>query len=123
MTTQVEGSTGNSLDVVKWIVVVVLLVAATLGNHYLTDISAWLRLGGVVLVALVALGLALTTAKGRSFIELLKEARVEARKIVWPTRQETWQTTLIVGAVVIVTSLMLWGIDSLFGWAVSAIIG
>ncbi len=123
MTTQVEGSTGNSLDVVKWLVVVVLLVAATLGNHYLTDLSVFLRWGGVVVVALAALVLALTTGKGRSFIELLKEARVEARKIVWPTRQETWQTTLIVGAVVIVTSLMLWGIDSLFGWAVSAIIG
>ena len=123
MTTQVEGSTGNSLDVVKWVVVVVLLVAATLGNHYLTDISVFLRWAGVVVLALAALVLALTTGKGRSFIELLKEARVEARKIVWPTRQETWQTTLIVGAVVIVTSLMLWGIDSLFGWAVSAIIG
>jgi len=123
MTTQVEASVGNGLDAVKWILVVVLLVAATLGNHYLPDLSPVLRWSAVVVVALVALGLALTTAKGRSFLELLKEARVEARKIVWPTRQETWQTTLIVGAVVIVTSLLLWGIDSLFGWAISAIIG
>ncbi len=123
MTTQVEGSAGNSLEIVKWLVVVVLLVAATLGNHYLTDVAVVWRWVGVVVVALLALVLALTTAKGRGFIELLKEARIEARKVVWPTRQETWQTTLIVGAVVIVTSLMLWGIDSLFGWAVSAIIG
>ncbi len=123
MTTQVEGSAGNSLEIVKWLVVVMLLVAATLGNHYLTDVAVVWRWVGVVVVALLALVLALTTAKGRGFIELLKEARIEARKVVWPTRQETWQTTLIVGAVVIVTSLMLWGIDSLFGWAVSAIIG
>jgi preprotein translocase subunit SecE len=123
MTTQVEGSAGNGLEIVKWLVVVVLLVAATLGNHYLTDIAVVWRWVGVVVVALLALILALTTAKGRGFIELLKEARIEARKVVWPTRQETWQTTVIVGAVVIVTSLMLWGIDSLFGWAVSAIIG
>ncbi len=123
MTTQVEGSAGNSLEIVKWLVVVVLLVAATLGNHYLTDVAVVWRWVGVVVVSLLALVLALTTAKGRGFNELLKEARIEARKVVWPTRQETWQTTLIVGAVVIVTSLMLWGIDSLFGWAVSAIIG
>lgn len=123
MTTQVQSSGGNGLDAVKWIVVVVLLVGATLGNHYGTDISATLRIAGVVVLALIALGLALTTNKGRSFIELLKEARVEARKIVWPSRQETWQTTLIVAAVVVVTSLLLWGIDSLFGWIVSAVIG
>jgi preprotein translocase subunit SecE len=123
MTTQVETPAGNGLEAVKWLVVVVLLVAATLGNHYLSTLSPVLRWVGVVVVALGALGLALTTAKGRSFLDLLKEARVEARKIIWPTRQETWQTTLIVGAVVIVTSLLLWGIDSLFGWAISAIIG
>ena len=123
MTTQVESSGGNSLDVVKWVVVLALLVGASLGNHYGTDISPWLRIAGMVVVALVALGLALTTAKGRSFIELLKEARIEARKIVWPTKQETWQTTLIVAGVVLLTSLLLWGIDSLFGWTVKAIIG
>jgi preprotein translocase subunit SecE len=123
MTTQVESSGGNGLDAVKWVLVIVLLVSATLGNHYGTDISATLRLAGVVVLALLALGLALTTNKGRSFIELLKEARVEARKIVWPSKQETWQTTLIVAAVVVVASLLLWGVDSLFGWIVSAVIG
>lgn len=123
MTTQVEASGGNALDVVKWVAVVVLLVAATLGNQYLTSISPALRIGGVVLFALLAVGIVLTTAKGRSFLELLKEAKVEVRKIVWPTRQETWQTTMIVAAVVIVAALMLWGIDTLFGWIVSAIIG
>jgi preprotein translocase subunit SecE len=123
MTTQVESSGGNGLDAVKWALVIALLVGATLGNHYGTEISATLRLVGVVVLALLALGLALTTSKGRSFIELLKEARVEARKIVWPSKQETWQTTLIVAAVVVVASLLLWGVDSLFGWIISAVIG
>jgi preprotein translocase subunit SecE len=111
------------MDAFKWIAAVLLLVIATLGNHYAENLSPYLRVGGVILLASVALGLALTTSKGRGFLELLKEARVEARKIVWPSRQETWQTTLIVAAVVVVTSLLLWGIDWLFGWIVSAIIG
>lgn len=123
MSTQVEASGGNGLDVVKWIVVVVLLVAATLVNHYLTSVSPVLRIGGLVVLAIAAAGLALTTAKGRGFLENMKEARVEARKIVWPTRPETWQTTLIVAAVVVLASLLLWGIDSLFGWVISSIIG
>lgn len=123
MATQIENSGGNGLDVVKWIVAVVLLVAATLGNHYLTALSPTLRIGGVVLLVLIAFGVALTTMKGRGFLETLGEARVEARKVVWPTKQETWQTTMIVAAVVVVSSLLLWGIDSLFGWVVSSIIG
>jgi preprotein translocase subunit SecE len=123
MATQVEASGSGGLNLVKWIVVLLLLVAATLGNHYLTTVSSVLRIGGVVVLALVAFGIAFTTDKGRSFLEMLKEARVEARKIVWPGKQETWQTTLIVAGVVLVASLLLWGIDSLFGWLVSSVIG
>ncbi|MBP5143215.1 preprotein translocase subunit SecE, partial [Pseudomonas chlororaphis] len=53
----------------------------------------------------------------------VKEARTEIRKVVWPTRQETTQTTLIVVAVVLVMALLLWGLDSLLGWLVSLIVG
>jgi preprotein translocase subunit SecE len=123
MATQLEASNSTGLDVVKWVVVVTLLVAATLGNNYLADVSAVLRVGGMLLVGVVALAVALTTTKGRALLEMLSEARIEARKIVWPSRQETWQTTMIVAAVVIATALLLWGIDSFFGWAVSSIIG
>lgn len=123
MATQVEASGSGSLNLVKWIVVLVLLVAATLGNHYLTSVSPVVRIGGVVVLALMAFGIVLLTEQGRAFLDLLKEARVEARKIVWPSKQETWQTTLIVAGVVVVTSLLLWGIDSLFGWLVSSVIG
>ncbi len=123
MTTQVENPGSNFGNVAKWIAVIVLLVAATLGNHYLDQVPAWARIGGMIVAALVAVGLALTTSQGQSFIELLKEAQVEARKIVWPTGQETWQTTLIVLGVVVVMSLVLWGLDSLFGWGISLIIG
>ena len=66
---------------------------------------------------------ALQTAKGQSFFNLVKEARIEIRKVVWPTRQETTQTTLMVVAVVLVMALLLWGLDSLLGWIVSSIVG
>lgn len=123
MATQVEASGSSGLNLVKWIVVLLLLVAATLGNHYLTSVAPVLRVVGVVVVALVAFGIALLTDQGRSFLEMLKEARVEARKIVWPSKQETWQTTLIVAGVVVAASLLLWLIDSAFGWLVTSIIG
>ena len=62
-------------------------------------------------------------AKGQAFFALAKEARAEIRKVVWPTRQETTQTTLIVVAVVLVMALLLWGLDTLLGWLVSMIVG
>jgi preprotein translocase subunit SecE len=80
---------------------------------------------GVVLVimAVAALALTLITTQGKSFLKLLSEAQIEARRIVWPTKDETMQTTLIVCAVVLVMSLVLWGVDSLFGWMISSVIG
>ena len=128
MTTQAEDvTTNNSLNTVKWVVAIAILIAATVGNRYapelLPQLSSWVRIVALVVLAVGALALTLTTAQGQSFIKLLKEAQVEARRIVWPTKDETMQTTMIVCAVVVVMSLLLWGVDSLFGWMISAVIG
>jgi preprotein translocase SecE subunit len=58
-----------------------------------------------------------------AFVELARAARTEIRKVVWPTRQEATQTTLVVVAVVLVTSLVLWGLDTFLGWLASKLIG
>ena len=128
MTTQAEDvTTNNSLNTVKWVVAIAILIAATVGNRYapelLPQLSSWVRIVALVVLAVGALAITLTTAQGQSFIKLLKEAQVEARRIVWPTKDETMQTTMIVCAVVVVMSLLLWGIDTLFGWMISAVIG
>ncbi|MGB0268066.1 MAG: preprotein translocase subunit SecE, partial [Pseudomonadales bacterium] len=67
--------------------------------------------------------IALQTHQGRALWTLVNEARVEIRKVVWPTREETTQTTLVVLALVFVMSLILWGLDSLLGLVVSSVIG
>ena len=54
---------------------------------------------------------------------MLKEARVELRKVVWPTRVETGQTTAIVIVVVLIVALILWALDSLFAWIIASLIG
>ena len=128
MTTQAENAkTNNGANILKWGFAVVLLIAATLGNRYapeaLPQVPAWVRIIVLVVAGLLAAGVLLVTTQGRSFLKLLKEAQVEARRVVWPTKDETWQTTLIVLAVVVVMSLVLWGLDTLFGWMISAIIG
>ncbi|MBJ7552466.1 preprotein translocase subunit SecE [Marinomonas ostreistagni] len=110
-------------DVLKWAVVILLVAVAVIGNNYFSAESLLYRLIAVLVLAGVAGFVALNTAKGRSFAKLAREAKTEIRRVVWPTRQETVQTTLIVLAVVIFMSLVLWGVDSLLGWIVSAVIG
>ncbi|WP_189613807.1 preprotein translocase subunit SecE [Saccharospirillum salsuginis] len=122
MNAQVE-SQNTVLDWFKWILVMLLLAAAIGGNYYYGSESLLIRTLGVVALSLVAVGIALTTAKGRYVNRLRKEAWVEVRKVVWPTRQETTQTTLIVIGVVLLVALILWGIDSLLGLVVSRVIG
>ena len=73
--------------------------------------------------AAVAGWVASTTERGGALWQLLKSSRTEIRKVVWPTRQETTQTTLIVVVFVFIMALILWGIDSVLGWLVGMVIG
>lgn len=109
-------------DVFKWALVVLLVAVAVVGNNYFSAESLLYRLIAILLLTGVAGFVALQTAKGRSFFALAKEAKNEIRRVVWPTRQETFQTTLIVLAVVLFMSLVLWGVDSFLGWLVSSVI-
>jgi preprotein translocase subunit SecE len=123
MNAKVE-SQNNSLDSLKWLLVVVLVVAGIAGNIYYTgQLLLIYRVLGLVVIAVVAAVIAVQTAQGAAFWKLAKEARTEVRKVVWPTRQETTQTTLIVLAFVLLMSVVLWGLDTLLGWLVSLAIG
>lgn len=112
----------NRLDMLKWIVVAIIVAAGVYGNHYFQAESVLYRAVALVVLAGLAGFVALQTAKGKTFWSLLKESRIEIRKVVWPTRPETIQTTLIVLAVVVVMALVLWGLDSFFGWIISLLI-
>ena len=113
----------SRFDLVKWLVVAALVVVGVVGNQYFSAEPVLYRVLGLFVLGAVAAFVAFQTARGQAFAVLLKEARVEIRKVVWPTRQETTQTTLIVVAVVLVMALLLWGLDSLLGWLISLIVG
>ena len=122
MNTSVENKAG-SLDWLKWLVVAALLAGGVFANWYYQDEMLLLRVAGLLATAAVAILLALQTERGKAIWSLLKEARTEVRRVVWPTNQETTQTTLVVIAIVFVFALILWGLDSMLGWIVSSIIG
>ena len=110
-------------DLGKWLLVVLMLGGAIFANYYFSEQAVLYRVLGLLVVLALALVVAMQTAKGAAFWGLMKGANVERRRVVWPTRQERNQTTLIVLAFIFITGLLLWGLDSLFGWLASLIIG
>lgn len=112
----------SRLDGLKWLAVALLVAGGAYGNSYFAGESVLYRAIALVILGMVAIFVALKTEKGQMFWGLLRDAKVEVRKVVWPTRQETLQTTMIVIVVVLVVSLILWLLDSLLGFTVSSFI-
>ena len=86
----------------------------------------WARVVGVIgllIAAGVAVAVALKTELGAETLEFVRGSRSELRKVVWPTRAETIQTTLIVIAMVVVMGLLLWLLDVLLLWLVRLLTG
>ncbi|MDB2533709.1 preprotein translocase subunit SecE [Porticoccaceae bacterium] len=111
------------LDGLKWLVILLLVAGAIYANQYFSAEPILYRVIGLVATLVVAGFIAIQTAKGASVLELAYGARIEWRKVVWPTKQERNQTTLIVVAVILLMALILWGIDSLLSWIASLIMG
>ncbi|UZJ44601.1 preprotein translocase subunit SecE [Marinimicrobium sp. C6131] len=111
------------MDPLKWLLVLGLIAVGVVGNSHFSAEPLLYRVLGLLVIAAVAILIALQTEKGAGLWRLLRESMVEVRKVVWPSRQETNQTTLIVIAVVIVMSIILWLLDTFFGWIASLIIG
>jgi preprotein translocase subunit SecE len=111
------------MDGLKWLMVVVLVAAGVVGNSVYSELAILYRALALVALGVVAVFVAINTAKGAAFGGLLRESQVEFRKVVWPTRQEVNQTTLIVVAVVLLMAVILWMLDTFLGWLASLIIG
>lgn len=118
--TEVQSS---SLDTAKLAAAVLLLVGGVIAFYWYQDQSTLYRVLGLVAITIVAVAIAMTTAKGRSTVSFLQESRTEVRKMVWPTRAETAQTTLVVFLVVIIVGIFLWLLDMLLSWLIQFIIG
>ena len=122
MNTKAE-SESSSLDTVKLGLVILLLVGGIVAFYYFAEQSLLIRVGGLLVLVGVCVAIAYQTQTGRRVWGFAHDARNEVRKVVWPTRQETVQTTLLVMAMVIVVALLLWALDSLLGWGVKLLIG
>jgi preprotein translocase subunit SecE len=120
MVSRIENQGDTKLDWLKWLFVVALVIAGLGANYYYSQQPWPLRLLGWLFLLAIVAGLAFQTHQGKQLINFARESRMELRKVVWPTRQETIQTTLVIAAVVVILALILWLIDgalvSVIGW-------
>ena len=121
-------SSGSPLDAVLWLVAIALLIGSALVNQHLPAYWApandiWVRVGVILACIIGALGLLYATHQGKGFARLLKDSRIELRRVTWPTKQETMTTSWQVLAVVVVASILLWCFDYILGWLMKFIIG
>ena len=123
MSTGAETSDQSALDWLKWLVVVAVVAGGIFGNWYYQDQSLLLRVGGLIVLGSLALFVATQTQKGSTAWALIKDSRSEIRRVVWPTRDEVLQTTMIVLVLVLVFALILWLLDSGLSLLVSSVIG
>ncbi len=101
----------------------VLLAGVVAFFQFSGEVMTLIRVVGLLVAAGVAIALVAGTARGRDMFAFLRETDVERRKVVWPTRQETFQTTLMVIVITIIVAIMLFLMDTVFGWIVRRLIG
>ena len=107
-------------DKIKLLIAFLLIAAGVVGFYALQDSAAVLRVLSVLLGVLAAAGVLIltlprmfwTTASGKQFFGFAKDSVAEAKRVVWPTRKETIQTTAVVIAFAVVMALFLWAVDA-----------
>jgi len=120
MVAKVEANNDRSYNFL-WMFVVLLIAGALAANYYYAERSLLIRMGGLLLSLVLAVGLASRTRGGRLGWQYWCEALEEVRRMAWPTRKEVLQSTGAVLLMAFVMGLLLWGVDGLLLWAVSAL--
>jgi len=114
----------SAADILKYALALLLVVAGVFAFYWFeTQWPTGVRILAVVAGLLLGALVFMTTTKGGETREFLSESRFELRKVVWPTRQETWRTMWVVVIVVILISLLLAGMDFFIQMGVKALLG
>jgi preprotein translocase subunit SecE len=122
METKVE-ETPTVVDTAKLALAGAMVVVGLVGYYYLADSSALLRALSVIVALAVGAAVAFTSLQGRSLWKFMLGARVELNKVVWPTREETIQTTIVVLVVALFGGVFFWLLDMALLWLTGQVTG
>jgi preprotein translocase subunit SecE len=113
----------SALDTVKLFLAIAALIGGIVAYYYYPDLSVLIRAGGVLASVVIAIVIVMQTAKGRDMWQFIQTSRIELRKVVWPNRQDTTQTTLAVIVFVIILGVFFWGLDMGLLWVTKTLTG
>ncbi len=123
-------SSASITDILKQILSVLLVISGIAAFYYFSadhasfkEVALLYRVLGLVILMSVVLGIVFTTELGRSLWNFAIESRQEVRKVVWPTREETIRTTLLVFAMVFIVGFILWVLDMFLFWGIRFLTG
>jgi len=122
METKVEEQ-ATFVDTVKLALAVLILLAGLVSYYYFASSAVLLRAFGVILAVAAGLGVVFTSFQGQVLWKFIQGARVELRKVVWPTREETIQTTLVVLVFALIGGVFFWLLDLVLLFATKQITG
>ena len=111
------------VDTAKLALAVVIVLGGLVAYYYFGDSSTLLRTLGVLLAVALAAVVALTSMQGKALWKFIQGARVELSKVVWPTKDETIQTTLVVLVVAVIGGVLFWTLDFFLLWITTRITG
>ena len=118
MNAKVEQVGNSAADIAKLALALLVLAAGIVGYYWFNDLPTWQRLLMLIGAFVGGGAIGFFTRAGHALRDFLVESNFELRKVVWPTRQETLQTTLVIIVVVIVLSLLLGLIDVFLKWSI-----
>ena len=113
MNDNVEQEQSSLLDTLKLLGSVLILLVGVVSYYYLIQMSILFRVLMVLASVVVSLVIFFQTQRGKTLWEFFQGSRVEIKKVIWPTRQETFQTTLTVFVFVLIMGIFFWLLDFL----------
>ncbi|HVN47081.1 MAG TPA: preprotein translocase subunit SecE [Steroidobacteraceae bacterium] len=123
MTDDIKVQDAGTADKVKLAVAIVIALAGVAGYYALADQAIWLRWVAVVVGLVVAAAIVAFSRYGTEFRRFVELARIELRKVTWPTRDETLKTTAVVFVFVALAGVFFWVLDLVLAWATRTLTG
>ena len=124
MSTQTETTQSGGLDIIKLIIAAAVIIGGLYSYYYYEfELALPLRVLMVLGGAGVGIAIGMMSTQGQRLWHFIQGSRVEIRKVVWPTRQETTQTAIAVFVFTLIMALFFWGLDSVLLWVTRQFVG
>ena len=123
MAEDINTPVAGTADKAKLTVAVLVVIAGVAAFYVLTDQPVWIRWGAVAASLVLAAVVIAFSSYGTEFRRFVELARIELRKIVWPTREETGKMTAVVLMFVVVAGIFFWLLDLVLAWATRTLTG